>query len=338
MTRLSTIDSWRVVIRLAALAGPFAVCNTAAIAAEVDRPLLVDLALVLAVDVSSSIDRVEQRVEREGYVDAFRDPEILRAIRSGPLGRIAVIYFEWAGSLHQSVAVPWTIIESGADAEAFASSLAGQPILPEAGTSISASLAFAARLFPVSGTRPLRRAIDISGDGVNNDGPPVAFPRNALIAEGVTINGLPIELGGRSDISHYYKRSVIGGPGSFALTVERSADVVNAIRHKLVLEIAWRPTSAFDAASAGPRPRPNERRDRENSRVRRLPQVSASGQKRTSRWSSNLRLVRCFSMSCRRFSPENRRPPARKRGRSCKRTRRLHGPPPNGFAHGTKAS
>ena len=250
--------------------------------ASASMTLPVDLALVLAVDVSSSIDRVEQRVEREGYVDAFRDPEILRAIRSGPLGRIAVIYFEWAGSLHQSVAVPWTIIESGADAEAFASSLAGQPILPEAGTSISASLAFAARLFPVSGTRPLRRAIDISGDGVNNDGPPVAFPRNALIAEGVTINGLPIELGGRSDISDYYKRSVIGGPGSFALTVERSADVVNAIRHKLILEIAWRPTSLFDAASAGAKAPAKRTQGQGNNRVRRSPKVSVSGQKRTS--------------------------------------------------------
>ena len=259
------------------------VCSTAVNAAEVDRTLPVDLALVLAVDVSNSIDWVEQRVEREGYVDAFRDPEILRAIRSGPLGRIAVVYFEWAGSLHQSVAVPWTIIESGADAEAFANSLAAQPILPEAGTSISASLAFAAQLFPVSGTRPLRRAIDISGDGVNNDGPPVAPLRSALIAEGITINGLPIELGGRSELSDYYKRSVIGGPGSFALTVERSADVVNAIRHKLILEIAWRPTSLFDAASAGAKAPAKRARRQGNNRVRRSPQVSVSGHKRTSR-------------------------------------------------------
>ena len=119
-----------------------------------------------------------------------------KAIKSGPSGRIAVVYYEWAGSRHQSVAVPWTIVGSVEDANAFANALSAQPILPEAGTSISASLVFAERLFPVSGARGLRRAIDISGDGPNNDGPPVAPVRSRIVAKGITINGLPIELMG----------------------------------------------------------------------------------------------------------------------------------------------
>ena len=118
---------------------------------------------------------------------------------------------------------------------------------------------------------PSDSAIDISGDGVNNDGPPVAPLRSALIAEGVTINGLPIELGGRSELSDYYKRSVIGGPGAFAVTVERSSDVVNAIRRKLILEIARRPTSAFDAASAGAKAPAKRNQGQGNNRVSRSP-------------------------------------------------------------------
>jgi hypothetical protein len=232
------------------LAVLFVAFRTAAIAAEVEPNLPVDLALVLAVDVSRSIDPQEQDVQRQGYVAAFRDADILRAIKSGPNGRIAVVYFEWAGSRHQSVAVSWTTIENRADAEAFADNLSAQPILPEAGTSISASLAFAGRLFPVSGTQPLRRTIDISGDGTNNDGPPVEPVRNGLVAEGVTINGLAIDLSGRSELSDYYKRSVIGGPNAFAITVERNSDVAKAIRRKLVLEIAWPEPAASSAAAS----------------------------------------------------------------------------------------
>lgn len=234
----------------AAPAGFLIAFSTAAAATEVAAPLPVDLALVLAVDVSRSIDSEEQRVQRQGYVAAFRSPEIVRAIKSGPLGRIAVVYFEWAGSLHQSVAVPWTTIENSADAAAFANSLDEQPILPEAGTSISASLAFAGRLFPVSGTQPSRRAIDISGDGPNNDGPPVAPERDGLIAAGVVINGLPIELDGDSEPSDYYERSVIGGLGAFAITVQSSSDVAEAIRRKLVREIAGQAPAASGFANA----------------------------------------------------------------------------------------
>ena len=235
----------------------FGLCLTSsANAADV---LDVDLELVLAVDVSRSMDTDENQLQREGYVAAFRHPELLQAIKSGPSGRIAVVYYEWAGQRHQSVAVPWTIVSSVEDANTFANALGAQPILPEAGTSISASLAFAEQLFPASGAHGLRRAIDISGDGPNNDGPPVGPVRSRLIAEGITINGLPIEVSGRSEVTDYYERSVIGGPSAFAITVEDQSEFVEAIRRKLVLEIAWRRPAAIRAAFAAPwsPPRPH---------------------------------------------------------------------------------
>lgn len=206
--------------------------------------LEVDLELILAVDVSRSMDAGEHGLQRDGYVAAFRHPAVLRAINSGPLGRIAVTYFEWAGPLHQSVAVPWTILDDARDLEAFANHLAAQPILPEAGTSISGALIFAERIFAVSGTSGLRRAIDISGDGPNNDGPAIDPIRQRLIANGVTINGLPIETETgevRGDLTDYFRRSVIGGPRAFAITVDDKSQFAGAIQRKLVLEIAWQP-------------------------------------------------------------------------------------------------
>lgn len=229
-----------------------AVGATRHIAIAADAIVEVDLELVLAVDVSRSIDGDEHILQRQGYVAAFRHPDIVRAIESGPFGRIAVVYYEWAGQAHQSVAVPWTVIGGRSDAEAFADELAAQPILPEAGTSISASLAFAERIFSASGAHGLRRAIDISGDGANNDGPPVASVRDRLIAAGVTINGLPIERGGRAELTDYYDQSVIGGPGAFTITVEDQSQFAEAVRRKLVLEIAWRLPPVVRAAYAEP--------------------------------------------------------------------------------------
>ena len=213
-------------------------------AASAGDLLDVDLELVLAVDVSRSIGVDEHQLQRDGYVAAFRHPDLLQAIKSGPFGRIAVVYFEWAGKRHQSVAVPWTIVGDASDANAFADALASQPILPEAGTSISASLVFAERIFAVSGTQSQRRAIDISGDGANNDGPPVEPVRQRLIAKGVTINGLPIDLaiGGVGDLTDYYERHIVGGPRAFAITVDDQSRFADSIRRKLVLEIAWLPT------------------------------------------------------------------------------------------------
>ena len=222
---------------VAALGGVVGTVNDTGTAAK--APLEVDLELVLAVDVSRSVDLEEHEVQRAGYIAAFRHPDIVQAIESGRFGKIAVMYFEWAGRRHQSVAVPWTIIDDRADAAAFADRLAAQPILPEAGTSISASLTFAEQLFPVSGARGLRRVIDVSGDGANNDGPPVSPVRQRLIADGITINGLPIELDGRGEVTDYFETSVIGGPGAFTITVEDQSGFAEAIRRKLMHEIAW---------------------------------------------------------------------------------------------------
>ena len=154
----------------------------------------VDLELVIAVDVSSSMSQEEQHVQREGYVGALRIPDVLRVIKSGRRGRIAIAYFEWARPEYQRVLVPWTVIDGPADAAAIADAIDGQPAIPQGGTAISVGLRFAGRLLQTSGLVSDRRVVDVSGDGPNNAGPRVAPARDALIARGVTINGLVISL------------------------------------------------------------------------------------------------------------------------------------------------
>jgi hypothetical protein len=206
----------------------------------------VDLELVLAVDVSRSMDHEEQRLQREGYVAAFKHPEVLQAIESGATGRIAVTYVEWAGPTYQSVLVPWTILSSPADAMAFADKLGKSEMMRERGTSISSGLFFASQLFEGSGVNAMRQAIDVSGDGPNNMGPPVVPMRDRVVAQGITINGLPILLRpgggfgpyGIADLDVYYEDCVIGGPGAFMITVTDVEQFPEAIRRKLVLEIA----------------------------------------------------------------------------------------------------
>src|SRR5262245_2040745 len=154
----------------------------------------VDLQLILAVDVSPSMSSDEQRVQRDGYVSAFRHPDIVTAIKSGGTGRIAVLYLEWAGPSQQTVIVPWTTVDGLDDAQAFADRLAALPLTEGRGTSISGALSAARGLFARSGLHSSRKVIDVSGDGPNNIGPPVDAVRSALLAEDVTINGLPIAL------------------------------------------------------------------------------------------------------------------------------------------------
>jgi hypothetical protein len=207
----------------------------------------VDLELVIAVDVSLSMDLDEQQLQREGYVAAFRDPELHRAIAlGGAHGRIAVTYMEWAGPGSQSVIIPWTVIDSPAAARAFADRLEKQPITRERLTSISAALHFAQGLLKRSGFAAPRRVIDISGDGPNNSGIPVVEVRDALIAEGIVINGLPIVLKATTpsffdlaDLDLYYAACVIGGMGAFMVPVKDIAELKSAIRRKLLLEISW---------------------------------------------------------------------------------------------------
>jgi hypothetical protein len=205
----------------------------------------VDLELVIAVDVSLSMDLDEQRLQREGYVAAFRDPQVQKAIASGGHARIAVAYMEWAGPHWQSLIIPWTIIDSPRAAGAFADRLEKQPITRERWTSISGALQFARSLLDKSNARGDRRVIDISGDGPNNAGPPVQIARAALLADGVVINGLPIILKIGSpgffdlpDLDRYYASCVIGGPGAFMVPVKSLAELKEAIRRKLLLEIS----------------------------------------------------------------------------------------------------
>jgi len=206
--------------------------------------LLVDLELVLAVDVSLSMDLDEQRLQRDGYITAFRDGEVQKAITSGPHGRIAVTYMEWAGPSVQNVVVPWTIIDGSAAAQALADKLEAQPISRARMTSISQGLVFAAQLFDSSGVKGIRRVIDVSGDGPNNAGPLVTMVRDQVVAQGIAINGLPILLKKPAsffdiaDLDVYYRECVIGGAGAFMIPVRERFEFKTATRRKLLLEIA----------------------------------------------------------------------------------------------------
>lgn len=219
----------------------------------------VDLELVLAVDVSRSMDLDELDVQREGYVAAFRHPEVLEAIRSGPLGRIAVTYVEWAGPLSQATVVPWTVIDGEESALAFASRLAATARGRYMWTSISASLMYAAAAFDNEFTSE-RKVIDVSGDGPNNRGAPIEPVRESVIASGITINGLPLVLKRHgpwsiADLDVYYEDCVIGGPGAFLLPVYDMSQFALAVRRKLLLEIAGLSTRYQLASETQPLPR-----------------------------------------------------------------------------------
>ena len=205
---------------------------------------VVDLELVIAVDVSLSMDLDEQRLQRDGYVMAFRNPEVHKAITSGPNGRIAVTYVEWAGPPTQQVVMPWTVIDGAQAAHAFADRLEVAPISRARMTSISAALQYSGRLFESSGAKGIRRVIDVSGDGPNNAGYPVVPIRDELVAKGIVINGLPIMLKlaqGFFDLAEldlYYTDCVIGGTGSFMIPIKQRDEFQTATRRKLLLEIS----------------------------------------------------------------------------------------------------
>ena len=219
--------------------------STVAGAAETPTSTQVDLELVVTVDVSLPMDRDEQVVARDGYVDAFRSPDFINAILQGSTGRIAVTYVEFSDT--QTVVVPWTIIDSAQSANAFADRLSAAPPQFLRTTSISGDLIFSANLFDGSGVTSPRRTIDVSGNGPNNDGIRVVTARDAVAAKGITINGLPIDLGPREavieDLVDYYRQCVIGGPEAFLYSVNRISDLPTAIRRKLVQEIASSPPS-----------------------------------------------------------------------------------------------
>ncbi len=213
-----------------------------------------DLLLVLAVDVSASIDTDDARLQRQGYRDALTDRQVLAAIAGGPLGAIAIAYVEWGGYFYQRLVMPWTRIAGPDDAQAWSDQLdTVPPSQTMTWTSLSGGLEFSGKVLadcPFEGTR---RAIDVSGDGGNNNGPPPEPVRDRLGAEGITVNGLPIVTGGPvygtapgQSLEAYYRESVIGGPGAFLVVAHDYAAFGEAIRRKLIQEIAGTPL-------AGPR-------------------------------------------------------------------------------------
>ncbi len=206
----------------------------------------VDLELILAVDVSGSIDEEEAMLQRQGYIAAFRHPRVVGAIRRGSIGRIAVSYYEWAGFGHIKVINDWTLIEDKQSAQAFADKLGVVPPETARRTAISHAIDFAIPYFKRNAFAGTRKIIDISGDGPNNWGRPVNRARDAAVAAGITINGLPVVNDHHSrrgapptpGLDLYYRNCVIGGAGAFMVVARDFHDFAGAVLRKLILEIA----------------------------------------------------------------------------------------------------
>jgi hypothetical protein len=210
----------------------------------------VDLELVLLADSSGSIDADELQLQRDGYAEALQHPQVLNAIAKGARGRIAVAYVEWADAAHQNVLVPWMIIDGAQSASRFAAALERQPRLAWGSNAIGAAIAAAQHLIETNAFEGDRKVIDFSGDSANNwHGISIAAARSSALAAGMVINGLAItcrNLGcsGRPmyyDLEDAFARTIIGGPGSFVVTADGKTSFEEAVRRKLVLEIAMLP-------------------------------------------------------------------------------------------------
>src|SRR4029077_14508093 len=217
------------------------------LAAARDNQPSVDVELVIAVDISYSMDLDELAVQREGYAQAIVSKEFLQAMKTGPNSKVAVTYFEWSASSDQKIIIPWRVIDGPESADAVAADIMKTPVRRGSRTSISGAIYFAMPLFEENPYHGLRRVIDISGDGPNNNGAPVTGARDAALQKGITINGLPIMVKEPSystmDIDNldlYYEDCVIGGPGSFVVTIKDRDKCKEAIRSKLILEVAGR--------------------------------------------------------------------------------------------------
>jgi len=222
----------------------------------------VDVELILAVDVSYSMDMDELAIQREGYAQALISKEFLQALKTGPNGKIAVTYFEWAASSDQKIIIPWRVIDGPETADAVANDIMRTPIRRASRTSISGAINFAMPLFDENPHRGIRRVIDISGDGPNNNGGPVVQARDAALEKGIVINGLPIMVKEPSystmdidNLDFYYEDCVIGGPGSFVVTIKDREKFKEAIRTKLLLEVAGRRPERDVVPTAATEPR-----------------------------------------------------------------------------------
>jgi len=226
----------------------------------------VDVELVLAVDISRSMDSEEFALQRAGYVAALRHPDFIKAVRAGQHGRIALTYFEWAGTVREETQVPWQVIDSIETAEAFAKALENRPVRSFRGTSISSALTYGTSLFASNSFEGYRRVIDISGDGPNNLGLPVVMARDAALMDGITVNGLPILIRPSftvRELDRYYAECVTGGPGSFVLPIKQASEFATAIRRKLILEVSGTPLPGRVIPAQGQQPMDCERGERE---------------------------------------------------------------------------
>jgi hypothetical protein len=218
----------------------------------------VDVELVLAVDVSRSVDAEEMEMQMAGYAAAFRDPRLAEGIAGGPIGAIAVTLFVWSDWNIQHTLVPWMRLDGAASCARFAAALDGASRETYLYTSISGAIAYASRQF---GTRysGMRRVVDISGDGVNNSGPPLAGAREAALEQGIVLNGLAVLdktpqpsalLAGIPPVDEYYRDQVVGGPGAFLMVAEGYEAFQGAVRRKIIREIATAPGPLVERAYA----------------------------------------------------------------------------------------
>lgn len=209
----------------------------------------VDLLLVLASDVSRSVDATKFQLQREGYATALSDPKVLDAIRSGPLGRIAICFVEWSGSSAQKVVVDWTVIDGAAAAQKFTDQLIELPRSFADRTAIGTGIDFSVAQIERSPFSARRRTIDVSGDGTSNSGRDVQAARDEALAKGITINGLvilserplawnPEHTNPPGGLDNYYRENIIGGPGSFVMVAQNFNSFGQAIISKLIAEIA----------------------------------------------------------------------------------------------------
>jgi hypothetical protein len=222
----------------------------------------VDVELVMAVDISYSMDFDELKLQREGYAEAIASQEFLNALKQGMHSKVAVTLVEWAGANDQRIVVPWRLIDGPESARKVSAEIFNAPVRRAFRTSISGALLFSAPLFEGNGFTGIRRVIDVSGDGTNNQGTPVTLARDEVLAKGIVINGLPIMLKepqpGSIDIKDldiYYEDCVIGGPGAFVIPIREREKFKEAIRNKLVLDIADRKVEprVIPASSENPR-------------------------------------------------------------------------------------
>jgi hypothetical protein len=235
---------------MACAVGLLLICSL--LASSPSRPSTsVDLELVLASDASLSMNRPGRQLERAGYARAFRDGDVVAAIGSGAQRRIAVTLIEWSGQAEQTIVVPWTIVGDKASAEAFSEAIEAAPLLPRRHglTAVGNALLFGARQILLNDIGSARRVIDISGNGAENDGLPAEKARSAILGQGITINGLPVGFErtgpGLASMEHhgpsiesFYRDHVVGGAGSFIMSVTTGDDFAEAIRRKLVREIS----------------------------------------------------------------------------------------------------